>query len=80
MFDDKPDLQNQAHFNSKKIEFEVTKTDIRHFENKALLSTSSDQISDLIIDFINQYKTKDASLMNKLLLIRKDLIGKKKWS
>lgn len=73
MFDDKPDFQNPEHFNSIKIDFDLTKEDIKHFENKVLLSTSSDQISDFIIHYIENNTVDDRNLMNILLKIKNEL-------
>lgn len=73
MYDDKPDFQNLEHFNAVKIDFDITAEDIIHFENKNLLSTSSDPISDFIIDYIENNTVEDRSLMEILTKIKNEL-------
>jgi hypothetical protein len=76
MFDDKPDFQNSEHFNSIKIDFDITEEDIIHFENRNLLSTSSDPISDFIIDYIKNNTIENKNLMSLLLKIKNELTEK----
>lgn len=57
MYNDKPDLKNQNHFNTMWFDFEVTTDDILSYSNRHLLSTQNDFICDLILTYINDNKS-----------------------
>lgn len=74
MFDDKPDFQNSNHFKSVYYDFIASKEDIDFFEDKSLLNTEFDKISDFIIDYCNSRIIKNKNLKEYLMNIKSDLI------
>ncbi len=55
----KPDFQNPKHFKAEKIEFNISADDVKYFDKKHLLYTDSDEISDFIINYIEQNEDND---------------------
>lgn len=79
MYNDKPDLKEADSLNSKWFRFTLTESDKLQFENKQLLSTSDDIISEIIIKYIQDNKPKDKLLAEKLNEIKHELHAKKNW-
>jgi hypothetical protein len=80
MYDDKPDLQNPDHFETTQRIFDVLESDIKHFDNKKLLSTKGDVMSERIIDFIKKHSVYNPELKKIIESIRDDLSIKQTWS
>ena len=81
MYDDKPDLQNQSDFDTMKFDFKYNEKDAIEFTNKYnyLLSTKNDEISDYLINYINNNKITNEIVMRKLEEIKNELLSKKNW-
>jgi len=77
MEDNYPDFQNTEHFKALKFDFDVSDEDKRIFNNKELLCTANDEISDFIIDYIELKKSNNEHIAKMLSNIRKDLIEMK---
>lgn len=73
MFDDYSDFQNNQFYNSFSYNFELTDDDKLIYNNRYLLDTSDDPISDFIIEYIDANPTSNTLLMKKLETIKENL-------